>query len=211
MTRGVAAADARDPLNAAPFKAKTASEAVAAAAAGGVDWLVLGRTAASVEPDGQAGAWRADARLDAELYATKGSTSPVAVLAQASAVDVSSASARGQALEQAATEAAASVAARLEKGRSGRSEYMVLSLPPRDAAKIRSLVATLRLIEGVESASLGAWRGPEDAALVRVFAVGLSVEELAARLLRQDPSLRLAGVEPEARRITLETALEWGG
>lgn len=210
ITRGVAAADARDPLNPAPFKAKTASEAVAEAAAGGVDWLLLARTLASVEPDAQAGAWRAAARLEAELYATKGSTQPVSILAQASAVDVSSASARGRALEQAGEEAAASISARLEKGRSGRSEYSVLSLPPRDAKRIRALIEALRQVAGVESAGLRAWRGPEDAAVVKVFAAGLSVEELAARLLRQDPSLRLAGVEPGDRRITIETALEWG-
>ncbi|MEK7384688.1 MAG: hypothetical protein AAB262_15575 [Elusimicrobiota bacterium] len=210
VTRGVAAADARDPLNAKPFKAKTASEAVAEAAAGGVDWLLLGRTFTTVEPDAQAGAWRATARLEAELHATSGPSQPAAISSQASAVDVSSASALGQALEQAGAEAAASLAARLEKGRAGRGEFTVLSLPPRNAAKVRSLVAALRLIEGVESASLGAWRGPEDAASVRVFAVGLSVEELAARLLRQDPSLRLVGVEPEARQIMIETETEMG-
>lgn len=212
-TRGVAAADARDPLNPKPFKARTADAAVAEAAAGGVGWLVLGRTFVSVEPDAQAGAWRAAARLDAELYATKGSTEPVAIQSRAAAVDVSSAAALSRALELAGAEAASALAARLEKGRAGRSEYTVLSLPPRNAAKIRSLVAALRLIEGVESASLGAWQGPEDAALVRVFAAGLSVEELAARLLRQDPSLRLVGVEPEARQIMIETETEmgWGG
>jgi len=210
MTRSVAAADARDPLNMAPFKAKTPETAVAEAAAGGVEWLVMGRAFAAVEPDEQAGAWRAAARLEAQLYATRGSTAPASISSQSTAVDVTSSSARGRALEQAGAEAAELIAARLEKARSGRYEYSVYSLPPREAAKIRSLVAALRLIEGVESVGLLAWNGPEDAALVRVFAKSMNVEELAARLLRQDPSLRLAGVEPEARRITIETAMEWG-
>lgn len=210
LARSIAAADARDPLNPVKFKAKTADEAVAEASAGGVDWLVLGRTAAGVEPDAQAGAWRAAARLDGELYALKGSTLPVAVPAQASAVDVSSAAALGRALEAAGAEVAAGVAARLEKGRSGLLEYQVFFLPPREAARIRRLVETLRGVEGVVAASLRVWRGPEDAAVVRVYASGMSAEELAARLLRNDHSLTLAGVEPDERRITLETPMAWG-
>jgi len=210
ISRGVSAADARDPLNPARFKAKTADEAVAEAAAGGVDWLVLGRAGVAVEPDAPSGAWRASARLDMNLYATAGSTEPLAAAARGSVVDVSSSAALGRAFEQAGEEASALVASRVGKARAGRSEYSVLCLPPRDAVKLRALVSALRRIEGVQAAVLGAWSGPEDGALLRVFALGLSLEELGARLLRSDPSLRIVGVEPGSGLLTLEPAVEWG-
>jgi len=210
IARGVSAADARDPLNAARFKAKTADEAVAAAAAGGVDWLVLGRADVSVEPDAPSGAWRSTARLEMNLYATAGSTESVAASARGSVVDVSSSSARGRAFEQAGEEASALVASRVGKARAGRSEYSILCLPPRDAVKLRALTLALRRLEGVEAAVLGAWSGPEDGVHLRVFARGLSLEELGARLLRSDPSLRIVGVEPGSGLLTLEPAVEWG-
>ncbi|HAZ07546.1 MAG TPA: hypothetical protein DCZ01_03240 [Elusimicrobia bacterium] len=210
VARGIAAADARDPLNASRFKAKTPDQAVAEAAAGGVDWLVLGRTGAVVEPDEQAGAWRAVARLETGLYATKGSTQPVAVSARSSSVDVSSPAASGRALEQAGEEVAARVASLIERSRAGRAEYSVLVLPPRDAGKIRALVADLRRVDGVSAACLGAWRGPEGAAVVRVFASGMGIDDLGARLLRRDASLRLVGVEPDSGCLTIETAMDWG-
>ena len=57
---------------------------------------------------------------------------------------------------------------------------------------------------GVEGASLTAWSSYEGMPLIHAYAAGLRVDELAARLLRLDPALRVDAIETEDGRLTLE-------
>jgi hypothetical protein len=201
--RGLEAQNARDPLNRYPFKAKTVPDALAAARAEGADWLMLGAARAAAAPDPYSGAWKGQARVWADLYALSGSTEPVAVSADATAVDVSSPAALGRALSQAGENAATRTAELAAKRRGGRAELAVLVSGTRDPSRLRAILEELRSIDGVSGAALGAWNAREGAVGLRVFAAGLKADELAARLVRRDPSVLLGGVDPEDGEINL--------
>ncbi len=206
--RGIEAQNARDPLNRYPFKAKTVPEALLVAGREGADWLMLGAAAAAAAPDPYSGAWKGRAKVWADLYGLTGSTEPISTSAEATAVDESSAAALGRALAQAGENEAVRVAAETARRRGGRAEITVVVSGTRDPARIKTLLSELRGLDGVAGAALGVWRTDEGNLTLRVFTAGLKSDELAARLLRRDPSILLGGVDPEDNELSL---IENGG
>lgn len=202
--RGISAADASDALLKRPtLRAKPVAELVKDAFESGVDFVLVGGAAAEAHPDEASGAWRAEAVLDARL---KGSLADAGapVDAAASAVDFSSAPALAKALEQAGDAAGGPTAAAVAEARKGRTEVLVEARGAGGPARVAGLIASLRGLTGVKGAALAAHRNEEGAALVRAFCEGLKADELAARLLRADPSLVVLGVEPELGRLIVE-------
>jgi hypothetical protein len=202
--RGVSAADASDMLLKSPtLRAKTVDELVKEAFASGVDYVLLGGAAVEASVDESAGAWRAEAVLDARLK-TSPADEGALVDAAAHAVDLSSGPALAKALEQAGDEAAAPASAAIAAARKGRAELLVEARGGGGPSRMSGLIASLRSLQGVKGAALLTHRTDEGAAIVRVFAENLKTDELAARLLRADPSLVVLGVEPENARLIVE-------
>lgn len=205
--RGFQAQDADDTLARLkhPLKAKNEADAVAEAAAGGWPWLAAGRLTAEAAREPRADAWRAKARLSISLYGLSApGAAPERFDADGQALDVSSFSAVSHALEQAAQEAAARVDGALSRRRAGRATLGVLISGYKQPELIRRVVDDLRRVPGVEGAALATWHGPDEMALIHVFAAGLRADALAARLLHDDASLRVDAIETQDGRVTVE-------
>ena len=205
--RGITAIDGRDSMN--NFKVTGTEPAALAAGAArlGADWLLIGAASSSVEREQLSGAWRAHATLLADAY-TVSDAAPVAQSrSEASTLDVSSAAARGKALEHVGEEAASKAAAAITEALGGRSQGAVFVSGDRDAGRLKALLAALRSIEGVAGAYLANWRGEEETVVLRVFLTGLKIDGLAARLLRVDSTVTLLSVEPDDGRLAVELPL----
>ncbi|UPT74448.1 MAG: hypothetical protein M0D55_01515 [Elusimicrobiota bacterium] len=202
--RGMTGVDGRDSLNAFVARGAEPKDLAAGAARLGADWMLVGAASASAEPDRESGAWRAHAALVSDLYEVRDAVPVAQFRTEGAAVDVSSAGARGKALEQAGEEAAAKAAEEINRARGGRSEAAVMAVGARDVGRLKALLASLRAVEGVSGAYLALWRGEDESAIVRVFLKGMKVDGLAARLLRRDASLTLLSVETESGRLAVE-------
>ncbi len=202
--RGMTAIDGRDSLNEFLAKGKEPAALAAGAARLGADWMLIAAASASAELDAQTGTWRGRASLVADQYEVKGAVPVASTQSDASVLDVSSAAARGRALEQAGEETAGKVAAEITRSQRGRSEGAILAVGSVDISRIKSLLASVRATEGVAGAYLAVWRGEEESVVLRVFLEGFKIDDLAARLLRRDPSLTLLSVEPESGRLAIE-------
>ncbi|MBI5246644.1 MAG: hypothetical protein HY923_05645 [Elusimicrobia bacterium] len=202
--RGITAIDGRDNMN--NFQAKGSEPAALAAGAArlGADWLLRGAASSSVERVPLSGAWRAHATLLADAY-TVSDAAPVAQSrSEANTLDVSSAAARGKALEHVGEEAAGKAASAITESLGGRSQGAVFVSGAHDAARLKALLAAVRGVEGVAGAYLANWRGEEETVVLRVFLAGLRIDGLAARLLRADSTLTLLSVEPDDGRLAVE-------
>ncbi|MDP3542975.1 MAG: hypothetical protein Q8T11_10975 [Elusimicrobiota bacterium] len=201
---GMTAIDGRDHLNNFLSKGQDPAALAAGAAKLGAEWLVVAAASASAELDPVTGTWRGRATLIADQYAVAGAAPVGQTQSDASILDTSSAAARGRALDQTGEDAAAKVAAEIGRRRAGRSEGAVFVIGGSGLDSLKGLLAAVRRVEGVEGAYLGVWRGDERSVVLRVFLAGLGVDGLAARLLRNYPSLTLMGVETESGRLAVE-------
>jgi hypothetical protein len=201
---GMTAIDGRDSLNEFMAKGKDPAALAAGAARLGADWMLIAAASASAELDPVTRTWRGRAGLVADQYEVKSSTPVGQSQAEASVLDVSSSAARGKALDQVGEETASKVAATIKRSLGGRSEGAIFIVGANDLSRLKSLLASVRAIEGVAGAYLGVWRGEEESVILRVFMTGMKIDDLAARLLRRDPSLTLLSVEPEIGRLAVE-------
>lgn len=201
---GMTAIDGRDHLNNFLTKGQDPAALAAGAAKLGAEWLVVAAASASAELDPVSGTWRGRATLIADQYEVAGVTPVGQTQSDASILDTSSAAARGRALDQTGEDAAAKVAAEIGRRRAGRSEGAVFVIGGSGLDSLKGLLSAVRRVEGVQGAYLGIWRGEERSVVLRVFLAGLGVDGLAARLLRNYPSLTLMGVETESGRLAVE-------
>jgi hypothetical protein len=201
---GMTAIDGRDHLNEFLAKGKDPAALAAGAARSGADWMLVAAASASSELDAETRTWRGRASLVADQYEVRTAAPVAQTQTETTVLDVSSAAARGKALEQAGEETAAKVAAEIKRAQAGRSEGAIFVVGSGDLTRLKSLVASVRAAEGVKGAYLGVWRGEEESDVVRVFLAGLKVDDLAARLLRRNPSLTLLSVEPDLGRLAVE-------
>lgn len=202
--RGMTGVDGRDALN--EFKTKGTEPAALAKGAArlGCDWMLVGAASASAEPDRASGAWMAHAALVSDLYEVKGAVATAQFRSEGAAVDVSSSAAKAKALEQAGEGAAAKAAEEIQRARAGRAEGAVMVFGVSDVGRAKSVLASLRAVDGVAGAYLALWRGEDESAVLRVFMAGMKVDGLAAKLLRRDTALTLLSVEPESGRLAVE-------
>ncbi len=201
---GMTAIDGRDSLNEFMSKGKDPASLAAGAARLGADWMLIAAASASAELDPATRTWRGRASLIADQYAVKSSTPAAQSQAEASVLDVSSSAARGKALDQVGEETASKVAATIKRSLGGRSEGAIFVVGAADLPRLKSLLASVRAIEGVAGAYLGVWRGEDETVILRVFMTGMKIDDLAARLLRKDPSLTLLSVEAADGRLAVE-------
>ncbi|MEK7232631.1 MAG: hypothetical protein AAB268_02355 [Elusimicrobiota bacterium] len=201
---GMAAIDGRDRLNNFLAKGKDPSALMAGAARLGADWMVVAAASASAEIDPVTRTWRGRATLLADQYDVKSATPVAQSQCDASVLDVSSTAARGKALDNVGEETASKVAAEIKRALGGRVEGAISIVGGFDLVRLKSLLAAVRGVEGVAGAYMGVWRGEEESVILRVFMTGMKVDDLAARLLRRDPSLTLLSVEPEVGRLAVE-------
>lgn len=207
VARGVSAADASDLLLQRPaLRSKHPAELVSEAFSSGVDYVLLGTAAVEAADDASSGVWAVEAVIDARLKSSADDAG-VVIDAAGSEVDVSSAAAASKALEEAGDEAAAPLAAAIAASRAGRSEVVVEARGFGGPSRMMALIGALRGLAGVKGAALHLHKTDEGGALVRVFCQGLKADELAARLIRADPSLIVLGVEPENGRLLVELGM----
>jgi hypothetical protein len=178
-----------------------------AIAAGGWDWAVTGAVSAAVVRAPTRGVYRAAAHLDGNFYELAYSSAPIAFGGDSAVVDVSTSAAADHALEQLGAEVAGGVARRIAQRRAGRESVAFLLPGPKDPARVRALIAALRRVPEVEGASLYQWNGPFDSMDVWAFVQGLTPEGLVAKLLADDPDLRVVGIDSEAHEVFLEAPL----
>jgi hypothetical protein len=62
----------------------------------------------------------------------------------------------------------------------------------------------LRRVEGVDGAALYAWNGPYDSVDVWAFVKGLRPEDLVARIIHDDPTINVVGIDTERREVFIE-------
>jgi hypothetical protein len=191
-------------MNESQVKGRTAAEVAAEARASGAEWVLYAGLAARPVPDGESGMWRAPAELYGEIWDTAGPTRKDALALEASAVDVSSIAAVVSVSERLGEDAAARLASFVGESRGTRSTAVVGVLGGQNPAALRRLLASLRRVEGVASAGVTAWRDRDGFLLIGVALTGMKVDGLAARLLREDPSITMLGVETEFSRLMLE-------
>lgn len=202
---GATAIDGRDHLNEFKAKGKEPADLAAGAARLGADWLVVAAASASAELEPVSRAWQGRATLVADQYRVKGAEPAAQVQGEASVLDVSSAAARGKALEQAGENVAARISAEIVRDRRGRAEGAVFVVGAANAPRLKALLADMRGTEGVAGAHLAVWRDKQgDGLIFRVFLDGIKIDDFAARLLMRDRSLTLLSVEPENGRLDLE-------
>lgn len=201
---GMTAIDGRDSLNEFLAKGKDPKELAAGAARLGADWMLIAAASASADLDPVTRTWRGRATLVADQYEVKGAAPIAQSQSDASVLDVSSAAARGKALDNAGEETASKVAAAVKKSMGGRSEGAIFVVGGSDLSRLKTLIANVRAVEGVSGAYLGVWRGEEESVILRVFMAGMKIDDLAARLLRRDSSITLLSVEPESGRLAVE-------
>ncbi len=203
--RGLSATDGRDGLNGLKWKNGTAAELVAAAKRAGADWLLVAAAGVEASADSASGAWRARATLVADAYKIPSDVPVEQLRSETATLDVSSPAARGKALEQAGDEISEKAAAAVTKSLGGRSEAAVLAFGDASLPRLRTLLSNVRRTEGVAGAYLHSWSGEEGGAIFRVYLLaGLRVDDLAARLLRMDPTLTLMSVESDLGRLAVE-------
>lgn len=204
--RGIQAKDADDELSPipTPLKAKTEAAAAEEAARQGWAWLAAARATAAAKREPVSAAWRATAKMRVSLYALAASTEPAAFESSGEALDVSSASATARAIEAAAQEAAVRVDGGMAARRGGRATLAVLVSGRKDPAYLGRVVSDLRRAPGVVGAALASWSSLDGMALIHVYVRGLKAEDLAARLLHDDASLRIGAIETADGRLTLE-------
>lgn len=201
---GFSAVDGRDGLNGLKWKNGTAEELTAAARKAGADWLLVAAASVSAAEEPSSRMWQGKAVLVADAYRTDTGKPVDQVRAEATVLDVSSAAARGKALETAGEEAAGKAAGVVQKSLGGRSEAAVFIMGGPNLADLRRIVGSLRAVEGVAGAYLAAWQGEDGASVARVFLEGIRTDGLAARLLRREPMLILQSVEPDDGRLAVE-------
>jgi hypothetical protein len=195
---GMTAIDGRDSLN--EFVAKGRDPAA----------LIAGARRLGAELDPVTRTWRGRATLIADQYEVKSATPVAQSQSDASVLDVSSSAARGKALDTAGEEAASKVVVEIKRSLGGRSEGAIFVVGGGDLARLKSLLAAVRGIEGVAGAYLGVWRDEDGSVIIRVFMTGMKIDDLAARLLRRDPSLTLLSVESGDGRLTVEVSPRGG-
>jgi hypothetical protein len=203
--RGVQAQDADDDIVKLehPITAKNEPDTVAQAAAGGWNGLVVGGLADVVRHEVQSNSWRGRARYTLSLYGVGASTSPTIVEADGEALNVSSFSAVGDAIDAAAQAAAQRIGGLMEHRHSGRATIGVLVSGYKDPAFLNRVVSEVRRIDGIEGAGLISWQGLDTMALFHAYATTLTADVLAAKLINADPALRITAVESEDARITI--------
>lgn len=201
---GMTAIDGRDSLNEYLAKGKDPASLAAGAARLGADWMLVAAASASAELDPATRTWRGRATLIADQYEVRSATPVAQTQSDASVLDVSSSSARGKALDTAGEDAASRLAAAIKRSLGGRSEGAIFVVGGSNLPRLKTLLAAVRGLEGVSGAYLGVWRGEEESVILRVFMTGMKIDDLAARLLRRDPSLTLLSVEPETGRLAVE-------
>jgi hypothetical protein len=201
---GMTAIDGRDQLNNFLAKGKDPAALTAGAARLGADWMIVAAASASSELDPATRTWRGRATLLADQYEVKSSTPVAQTQSDASVLDVSSAAARGKALDNAGEETAAKVAAEIKRSLGGRAEGAIYVIGGSDLGRLKNLLAAVRGVEGVSGAYLGVWHDEDESVIIRVFMTGMKIDGLAARLLRRDPSLTLLSVESEDGRLAVE-------
>ena len=203
--RGIQAQDADDEIVklAHPITAKTERETVVQAADGGWHWLATGGVAGVARHETQSNSWRGRARYSLGLYGVAGATTPVRFDADGEALDVSSAAAVTQAMQQAAQEAAVRVEEIMARKSVGRATIAVLVSGWKDPAFLTRLLGELRGTDGVAGAALISWHGGDEMALIHAYATTLRADVLAAKLINRDPNLRITAVESEDGRLTI--------
>lgn len=207
---GMTAIDGRDSLNEFLAKGRDPASLLAGASRLGADWMLVAAASASAELDPATRTWRGRATLVADQYEVKSATPVAQSQSDASVLDVSSAAARGKALDNAGEETAAKVAAEIKRALGGRTEGAIFVVGGSDLVRLKSLLAAVRGVEGVAGAYLGVWRGEDESVILRVFMTGIKIDDLAARLLRRDPSLTLLSVEPGDGRLAVEISPRGG-
>jgi hypothetical protein len=202
---GVQAQDADDQLVklAHPITAKTEKDTVAQAGADGWSWLATGGVAGVARKEPQSHSWRGRARYSLALYDVYGATAPTRFDSDGEALDVSSAAAVTQAMEQAAQDAAVRVDGLMRSRHVGRTTLAVVASGWKDPAFLIHIVDELRGTEGIEGAALISWNGFDDMPLIHVYAGMLTADALAAKLINRDPELRITAVESEDKRLTI--------
>ena len=204
--RGRQAQDADDELLRLkkPLTAKTAAGAAAQAAAFGWAWLISGNASTSCGLEPLSNAWRATAKLELSTYEVGVSTTPMRWEVSGQSVDVSSVAAVARALEIASQEAAMRFDGEINRRRGGRATLAVLVSGRKELGYLLRVVKGLRRSRGIVAAALVMWNELKDMALLQAYAEGTKVDELAARLLQRDSSLRIDAVETEDGRLTLQ-------
>lgn len=209
--RGIRAVDADDQLLKLdhPITAKTESATVEQAAANGWPWLATGRIVNVVraEPSSsgrESASYRGRARLSLSLYGMTASTEPARLDADGEALDTSTSAAATEAMEAAAQEAALRVENLMTRKRAGHAQLEVVVSGFKDPALLRRVLGDLRRVPGIEGASLVSWHGEDEMALMHAYALGVTVDVLAAKLINSDPSLRIMAIETDDGRITIE-------
>ncbi len=207
---GMTAIDGRDSLNEFLAKGRDPAALIAGAKRLGADWMLVAAASASAELDPDTRTWRGRATLIADQYEVKSATPVAQTQSDASVLDVSSSAARGKALDTAGEEAASKVVAEIKRSLGGRSEGAIFVVGGGDLARLKSLLGAVRGIEGVSGAYLGVWRDEDGSVIIRVFLNGMKIDDMAARLLRRDPSLTLLSVESGDGRLTVEISPRGG-
>jgi hypothetical protein len=187
-----------------PIHAKSEEEMISQARQKGWGWLITGQVTTSARREARAGIWRATAQMTCSFYALTRSTQVTVIKTDASSVDVSSSSALTRAIEQSAEESAIRVDQLLTREREGRATLSVLMTGRKDLDYIRQVVDSLRRVPGVAGASLLTWKGADDLLTLNVYVDHLTADVLGARLLQQDPSLRVDAIETQDGRLTLQ-------
>ncbi len=202
---GIQAQDADDQLVKLehPITAKTETDAVAQASAGGWSWLATGGVADVARHEVQSNSWRGRARYSLNLYGVDGTTTPARFDADGEALDVSSAAAVTQALEQAAQTAAVRVEGLMARRSAGRATIDVLVSGWKEPGFLAHTIDALRRVDGVVGASLISWNELDTMASIHVYVTTLTADSLAAALINRDPTLRITAVENEDKRLTL--------
>jgi hypothetical protein len=202
---GIQAQDADDQLIKLehPITAKSEKDTLAQARTFGWSWLATGGVAGVAHKEPQSKAYRSRARYTIALYDVFGASEPARFEAEGEALDVSSAAAVTEAMEQAAQEAAVRVESAMAKRHVGRSTIAVMASGWKDPAFLKHLIEELRRIAGVEGAALMSWHGLDEMALIHVYAGTMTPDALAAKLINFDPEMRITAVENEDKRLTI--------
>jgi hypothetical protein len=205
-TRGYAAMDLSDPLNARGRQSTgSRSEALAAGRDMRADVVVTGQASVVAAQESSEGYHTFHGRLAAEALLGGSGAFLSVVEAQAAAVDAAPGGAAAKALENSAELAGEKLAAELAERFRRRAEISVIVTGLERLEETMRLISAVRQVPGVAGVAagkLGAGR-----AVLRVFVEKIGADELAARLIQnvRGFSLQLRGVEPDSRLVELES------